>query len=272
MCLNDPSCWLWPGHKRAAVKKRTRPPPTRLSARASRTKLQDALVRYSKTNTLLKHANDAVPRELLDLQPSDKLSNHPDLVRDILARSLAFVLHAVKEQPVWDPLLALLEAELPSNTTTDDNTTSKIWSSEEAEAIRRGSVYPDHTKIVLHPIWNRFPGEVHKTRTLIADAFLAPAVKGGDQELVKLLLGHGAHRHYAPQHGFPSAFECVANETPRNERQARVLLTMMMPGPHEDPSMRGEFKQTATPEVFEKVSEYWRSENGRAMMSRIRWG
>jgi len=276
MCLHDPSCWNWPGHRRAAaVKKRTRPPPTRISARASRTKLQDALVRYSSPSTLVKHTSGAVPLEFLDLQPSDKLSNHPDLVRDMLARSFAFSSHSVKEKPVWDPLLALLKAELPSNTTTtndddDDNATSKIWSSAEVDTMRRGRILRDHIKIVLHPIWDRFPGEAHETRTLIADAFLAPAVTAGDQQVVELLLGHGADRNYAPPHGYPSAFRFVANKAPRDENQARMLLTMMMP--RQDSGTRGEFKQMASPEDFEKVSEYWRSEKGRTMMSRIRWG
>ncbi|KAK4159526.1 hypothetical protein QBC43DRAFT_327023 [Cladorrhinum sp. PSN259] len=278
MCLHDPTCPLWPGYKRAAgIRKRARPPSKRLSNRASRTKLQDALLQCSKSNTILKRATDSIPRGLLNLQPSDKLSNHPHLVRDILARALAYPLYPSKkgqEQFLWDSLLAILEWELPSsNNTSAINTASPpIWSSKDAEIIRKGSSsYATHADIVLDPIWDRFPGKVSETRALIADAFLSPAVCAGDYKLVELLLSYGAQRDYsALPHGYPSALVCATNEAPpRDESQARILFTLLMPLYKNSTRGEGYNKQVLSPEVFEKVTEYWSSEEGREMKGRM---
>ncbi|KAK4174155.1 hypothetical protein QBC36DRAFT_334234 [Triangularia setosa] len=228
MCLNNPNCWLWPGHR--IKKKATRPPRSRQSTRAYRTKLQGALLQSSITNTLLKRVNDVVPRQLLTLDASEKLSNHPDLIRDILARSLVHDHHAGKPQDqfIWQALLSILESELPKN-----NAPEPIWSAQEIDFIQRpDQLLPGQEKVILHPIWRRFT-DVASTRKLIADAAVSQAVAKKSAKVVEVFWNHQADLSYAPEgKGYSSALDQPYFEAPSIDwlRRFWKIRTKVPPG------------------------------------------
>ncbi|KAK0737375.1 hypothetical protein B0T21DRAFT_410828 [Apiosordaria backusii] len=220
MCLHDPNCWLWPGH-RIAKKKATRPPRSRQSTRAYRTKLQDALLRSSTTNTLLKHVNDVVPRSLLNLDASDKLSNHPDLIRDILARSLVHDQHnsnKPQDQPIWQALLSILDSEFPQDTALEP-----IWTPDEFDILQKpGQLLQGQEKVLLHPIWQRST-DITSTRQLLADASISHAIATKATEVIEVLLKHDPDLAYAPEgQGYLSVLDRPYFNMPAIE-QLRVL-------------------------------------------------
>ncbi|KAK0650448.1 hypothetical protein QBC41DRAFT_341847 [Cercophora samala] len=181
-------CWASPQYIQNLLQKTAKPKPprsrSRQSTRAYRTKLQDALLRSTTSPTLLKNPSSLLPRPLLTLSPTDKLSDNPPLLRHILTQSLAHDNHhhtnhhtsnpknaqqPEDQQPIWHSLLPILDTELP----TDDAAPEPVWTAQEADLIRLPNQLPKGQEdILLHPIWNRFP-DVPATRRLIAEAAIA---------------------------------------------------------------------------------------------------
>ncbi|KAK4197120.1 hypothetical protein QBC40DRAFT_286028 [Triangularia verruculosa] len=223
MCHHNPHCYYWPGHAHWIKKRPAKPKRSRQSTRAYRTKLQDALLRSSTTNTLLKRANDVIPSSLLHLDPSDKLSNHPSLIRDIVARSLYHDYHAgkpkdvAKDQPIWQALLSILESELPK-----DDAPEAIWSTEENFAFQKpGQLVSGQENVITDPIWKRFP-DVASTRKLLADAFISHAVSTKAVDAMEVLAKYDADFEYAPDgQGYRSALDYPYFESPLTERLRR---------------------------------------------------
>ncbi|KAK4660091.1 hypothetical protein QC762_0015430 [Podospora pseudocomata] len=188
-CWASPSFWQ---HQNALQKAAKKKPRSRQSTRAYRTKLQDALLRSSASSTLHKRPNDLLPRPLLTLDASDKLSNHPTLLRDILAKSLRHDNHVSgkpTDQPIWKSLLSILESELPK-----DNATEPIWTAQEIELIQLpNQLLKGQEEIILHPTWRRFP-DAAGTRKLIAEAAMSQGVVNKSPKLMELFWTGGRFR------------------------------------------------------------------------------